>query len=176
MTGSDVIAPAAAATRFTSAVAASGRTIVGRLLPGADLIAGVEAVCDEHAIRFAAITSAYGSLSAASFKVLQLAPGSERPVLMPHEIPGRVEFLAGQGLVCEDGNGIRATHLHGAVSDATGTVMGGHFEPGRNPVYNNMDFTLVELLGVQLTRVWDAATATVEMTVAQRAEDGGNHA
>ena len=41
----------------------------------------------------------------------------------------------------------------------------GHFVPDENPVYNNMDFVLHELLDVSLVRAWDEATATVEMHV-----------
>lgn len=153
---------------FHSVEARPNRIIVGRLLPGADLIHGLEAVCDLHGIRYASIASAYGSLSSASFKILQVrSDNGPRPTLTPHHIDRRVEFLGGQGLICDDGNGQRATHLHGAVSDETGQVMGGHFEPGVNPVYNNMDFTLTELLEVQLSRVWDEETGTVEMGVKQ---------
>jgi uncharacterized protein len=159
---------AAAGKTFRSVEATPNRTIVGRLLPGADLIRGLEAVCDLHGLRYASIASAYGSLSSATFKILQLRPETgPRPTLTSHHIDRRVEFLGGQGLICDDGNGQRATHLHGAVSDETGQVMGGHFEPGVNPVYNNMDFTLTELLDVELSRVWDEDTGTVEMVVKQ---------
>jgi predicted DNA-binding protein with PD1-like motif len=145
--------------------ATAGRTIVGRLHPGADLIAGLEAACDQHGVRFAAVTACYGSLSAAGFKFLQLPPGEERPRLMPHRVDERVEFMGGQGLVCETPAGTRETHLHGSISDALGAVTGGHFMPGENPVYNNMDFVLQELLDVELVREHDPVTDTVEMRV-----------
>ena len=86
-------------------------------------------------------------------------------MLVRQDIDRRVEFLAGQGLVCDDGQGGRATHLHGAVSDEESRVQGGHFEPDINTIYNNLDFVLVELLGVRLTRTWEPETETVEMTV-----------
>jgi uncharacterized protein len=156
--------------QFTAVEATTGRIIVGRLLPGADLIEGIEAICDQHKIRYAAISFAYGSLSSAGFKILNVPSPGERAVLTPHSVDRRVEFLAGQGLVCDDGQGARATHLHGAISDETGTVKGGHFEKGQNPIYNNMDVTLIELLGVRLTRRWDAETQTVEMEVEQLAK------
>jgi predicted DNA-binding protein with PD1-like motif len=152
--------------RFETVEATSGRVIVGRLLPGTDLIEGIEAICDKHRISYAAITFSYGSLASAGFKFLQVPEPGARAVLTPHKIDKRVEFLAGQGLVC-DGETGRAVHLHGAVSDETGTVTGGHFEKGENPVYNNMDVTLIELKGVRLTRRWDPETQTVEMEVEQ---------
>jgi hypothetical protein len=43
--------------------------------------------------------------------------------------------------------------------------MGGHFTFGQNPVYNNMDFVLQELVGVRLVRTHDPVTNTVEMQV-----------
>lgn len=155
---------------FTAVEAAPGRIVVGRLLPGADLIEGIEAICDKHKIRYAAVSFAYGSLSAAGFKILSVPSPGARPVLTAHLVDGRVEFLAGQGLVCDDGQGGRATHLHGAISDETGTLTCGHFEKRQNPIYNNMDVTLIELLGVRSPRRWDAETQTVEMEVEQLAK------
>lgn len=148
--------------RHDSIEATTGRAVIGRLLPGADLIGGLEAVCDEHGLDYASIDFAYGSLSRATFKFLQ-RPDGGRAVLVEHAIDDRVEFIAGQGLVCRDAEGRRATHLHGAISDDAGRVLGGHFVPGGNPVYNNLDFKLVELRGVRLVRQHDPETDTVEM-------------
>jgi predicted DNA-binding protein with PD1-like motif len=152
---------------FEAAQSRTGRILVGRLHPGSDLIAGLEAACDANGVRFAAIVACYGSLSAAGFKFLRLQPGEDRPRLMPHRVNERVEFMGGQGLVCETPDGTRETHLHGSVSDATGVVTGGHFIPGENLVFNNMDFVLEELLDVILIREHDVATDTVEMRVMQ---------
>lgn len=150
---------------FEAAESGNGRVLVGRLHPGADLILGLEAVCDEHDVKFAAITAAYGSLTSAGFKFLQLVAGEERPRLVGHKVDERVEFMGGQGLICERQDGSRETHLHGSISDATGAVRGGHFNPGENPVYNNMDFVIQELLGVRLIRDHDPVTDTIEMRV-----------
>jgi uncharacterized protein len=153
------------APEYEAAPARGGRIIVGRLHPGADLIGGLEAACDAEGVRFAAVTSCYGSLSSAGFKFLQIPPGESHPRLMDHVMDERVEFMGGQGLICETPDGARATHLHGSVSDATGAVLGGHFVPGRNPVFNNMDFVIQELLDVRLVRAHDPVTDTVEMQV-----------
>lgn len=154
-------------TDFSAAEARQGRLIVGRLLPGSDLIHGLEAVCDQHGVRYAAVLFAYGSLSKASFKRLTIPTGQQRAVLTTMQVDKRAEFLAGQGLVCDAGNGGRDTHLHGCISDETGTVVGGHFIPGENPIYNNLDFTLQELLGVRLVRRFEESTQTVEMEIEQ---------
>jgi predicted DNA-binding protein with PD1-like motif len=86
---------------------------------------------------------------------------------MPHSVDRRVEFMGGQGLICERPDGSRETHLHGSISDETGAVLGGHFMVGENPVFNNMDFVIQELLGVRLIREHDPVTDTVEMRVEQ---------
>jgi predicted DNA-binding protein with PD1-like motif len=152
--------------RFHAApISQAGRKVVGRLLPGADLMGGLEAVCDRYDIRYAAVVFAYGSLSRASFKILQKPSDGSDAVLVGTEIGRRVEFMGGQGLVCRDKAGGRATHLHGSVSDESGTVQGGHFNPGENPIYNNLDFLLEELLDVELIRAHDPDTDTVEMRV-----------
>jgi uncharacterized protein len=148
-----------------AAEARPGRLIVGRLHPGTDMIGGLEAACEQHGVRFAAVVACYGSLSSSGFKFLQVPEGESHPRLMPHAVDKRVEFMGGQGLVCERPDGGRETHLHGSVSDETGAVLGGHFEPGRNPVFNNMDFVLQELLDVELIREQDPVTNTVEMKV-----------
>ncbi|HET7028802.1 MAG TPA: PPC domain-containing DNA-binding protein [Candidatus Limnocylindrales bacterium] len=159
---------------FEAAAARPGRLIVGRLHPGADLIEGLEAACDAHGVRFAAVVSCYGSLTRAGFKFLQLPDGETRPRLVAHRVDERVEFMGGQGLVCETPEGGRETHLHGSISDATGAVSGGHFVPAENEVYNNMDFVLQELIGVRLVRAHDPVTDTVEMRV--EADDGASDA
>lgn len=151
--------------RLEAVAANPGRILVGRLHPGSDLIGGLERACDIHTVRFAAVVACYGSLSSARFKLLQLVPGEERPRLVGHKVDERVEFMGGQGLVCENESGRRETHLHGSISDASGAVLGGHFVPGENAVYNNMDFVLQELLGVRLVRAHDVETDTVEMRV-----------
>jgi uncharacterized protein len=151
--------------KIEAAPARAGRAIVGRLHPGIDLIGGLEAACDEHGIQFAAVLACYGSLSSSGFKFLQIPDGEDRARLVDMVVDKRLEFMGGQGLVCVAPDGMRATHLHGSVSDETGSVMGGHFTAGQNPVYNNMDFVLQELLGVRLVRLHDPVTNTVEMQV-----------
>jgi len=153
------------AGQVESAASSGGRIVVGRLHPGTDMIEGLEAACDEHGIEFAAVVSCYGSLSRSTFKYLQLHPGEDKPRLTDEVVDKRLEFMGGQGLICVTPEGKRATHLHGSISDETGTVKGGHFVVGRNPVFNNMDFVLQELRDVRLVRAHDPVTDTVEMSV-----------
>ncbi|HLO36742.1 MAG TPA: PPC domain-containing DNA-binding protein [Candidatus Deferrimicrobium sp.] len=151
--------------KVEAAPARAGRIIVGRLHPGSDLIGGLEAACDEHHVEYAAVLACYGSLSSSGFKFLQVPDGESRARLVDVVLDKRLEFMGGQGLVCAAPDRSRATHLHGSVSDETGAVMGGHFNRDENPVYNNMDFVLQELLDVRLVRTHDPVTNTVEMQV-----------
>lgn len=159
-------------SQFAVAPADGGRIMVGRLLPGSDLIGGLEAICDEHDIAFATVVSCYGSLSSASFKFLQIPAGKARAELVLQRLDERVEFMGGQGLICRTPEGDRDTHLHGSISDARGTLSGGHFVRGANPVYNNMDVVIQELHGVRLIREHDTATDTIEMRVERIDTDG----
>ncbi|MGH9105158.1 MAG: PPC domain-containing DNA-binding protein [Acidimicrobiales bacterium] len=151
--------------RFTGVEAVRGKAVVGRLLRGSDLILGLEGVCDQHGINYGAIQFAYGSLARAQFKVLSPSGDDQTARLIDQLVDDRVEFFGGQGLICRDGEGKRATHLHGSVSDRTGRVTGGHFVAGMNPIYNNLDYLVVELGGVELVRRYDQETGTVEMEV-----------
>ena len=115
--------------QFHAAVAAPGRKLVGRLLPGADLIGGLEAVCEAPGVRYAAVVFAYGSLSSASFKILQRPDDDSPAVLSPFRLDDRVEFLGGQGLICADRDGNRATHLHGIGVGRQRARARGPFQP-----------------------------------------------
>ena len=72
-----------------------GRLVVGRLHPGTDLIRGLEQACDEHGIRFAAVLSCYGSLSAAGFKFLKI-PDGEAESAAHAALPGKARRIHGR--------------------------------------------------------------------------------
>ena len=50
------------ATTFMSAEAKMGRIIVGRILPGSDLVTGIEEICRKHGVRQAMIVGTIGSV------------------------------------------------------------------------------------------------------------------
>ena len=93
------------------------RTFPLRLLPGQDLRAALEAVLAKHQMSAAFVLQGIGSLSVAR---LRLA-GAERPT----ELHGDIEMLTLAGSLSPDG-----AHLHMAVADAQGRVLGGHVAPG----------------------------------------------
>ena len=54
---------------FVSVEAHKGRTIAARLLPGADLVSGIEAVCKVHHLQYGYFASVIGSLQKATYVI-----------------------------------------------------------------------------------------------------------
>jgi len=88
-----------------------------RLQPGADLRQEVEAWISEQQEQAGCVISAVGSLSVAQ---LRLAGATETTA-----IRGELEILSLSGTLSPDG-----AHLHIAVADSSGTVIGGHLCAG----------------------------------------------
>jgi uncharacterized protein len=91
--------------------------VVQRLKPGVDLKDALEELSRNEKIQAGAIVSLVGSLTAAR---LRLAGGEEFL-----EIAGPLEIVSGTGTVSKNG-----FHIHIAVSDNTGRVLGGHLVSG----------------------------------------------
>jgi hypothetical protein len=88
-----------------------------RLAPGEDLRNSIERVARQRRLAAAFIVSAVGSLRCAR---LRYAGRSD-----PATIEGDLEIIALSGTLSQDG-----CHLHAAVSDPDGAVLGGHVLPG----------------------------------------------
>jgi len=90
---------------------------VFRLTHGTDLRAGIEAYAADHAIRAAIVTAAVGCVDEA---VLRLADGRTQ-----RRYRQRFEIVALSGTLSSDGS-----HLHVALADQDGQVIGGHLAYG----------------------------------------------
>jgi len=149
--------------RYTAAQGEIGKVVAARLLPGTDIIEGIEKICEDYGIRYAFVGCSIGSLQKATF--MYLVPKPEVKVKAgystPFELPGPIEFLGGLGVVCEGVNREKLTHFHGTVSDKLDHVYGGHFVKGQNPVLVTMDLIIVEVKGVKLLRKYDEETELV---------------
>ena len=88
-----------------------------RLRPGQDLRAALEAVLSEQGVGAAFVLQGIGSLSVAQLRFAG--------ALDPTELRGDLEILTLAGSLALDG-----AHLHMALSDARGRVVGGHVAPG----------------------------------------------
>ena len=156
--------------RIASGESQIGRMIVGRLLPGTDLMEGLNKICDQYNIKNGVIVDCIGSLRKAVFKFLipnpKLKLGSGYGD--PYTLDGPIEFLGGQGIISQGEDGTRKIHLHGLVNRTSveggkpkpDYVLGGDFgvPKGSNLVLATMDVTILEVRGLNIVRKMDAET------------------
>lgn len=152
--------------RYKAAAGQVGRVIAARLFPGTDLIEGIEKICKDHGIKYAAVVCSIGSLQKATFMYLVPKPEAKMKAgyTAPYELPGPIEFLGGQGIVCEGENGEMITHFHCTISDQLDHVYGGHVVKGKNPILMTMDLVIIEIKGAKLLRKYDAETEVVQFS------------
>lgn len=140
-----------------------GKAVAARILPGTDLIEGIEEICRENNITYAAIPNCFGSFEKAGF--LYLVPQQEAKVGAGYGdleiVEGPVEFLNGTGVVCQR-DGDYETHFHATMCDQHGDVFGGHMVKGKNPVLTTVDIVITEVLGVEMYRSFDEETDLVQ--------------
>jgi hypothetical protein len=127
--------------------ASAGRTFIGRLEKGSDLVAEIERICDERGVS-AAWVSVIGAVQHAAFayyhqgdlRYLELSSGTH------HEIVG---FIGNVSL--RDGKPF--FHAHATFADEHGACVGGHLLRGIKVFV--AEFEIRELLGVDLVRTLD---------------------
>ena len=133
-----------------------------RLGPGADLRAALEALSAAPAGLSAFVVSRIGSLAGARLRLAGAQVGTE--------VTGDVEILSLAGTLSPDG-----AHLHMAIANAAGRVLGGHVG------YGNLVRTTVELLVVQLAdwrlgRQPDPTTGFKELVITRTSTGPGSAA
>jgi predicted DNA-binding protein with PD1-like motif len=120
------------------------QTLPVRLVPGDDLRAALETIARDQAIGAAFVMQGIGSLSVANLRYAGLD--------QPTRLDGDLEILTLAGSLCADG-----AHLHMAVSNAGGRVVGGHVSPGC--------ILIVCLAGVRFSRDLDPRTGFPELSI-----------
>ena len=157
------------------APAENGRVVVSRLLPGTDLLTGIEKICRNNRISCGAVLSVVGSLAGATYQYVSRDPAEPSGVKYsePKVVSRPVEFLSGQGLVGTEEDGSICVHLHGVCIDDSGWVFGGHFGREGNPVLATVEVVLQELRGGQLTRRYDPETGFSLFQMEEPAGVGG---
>lgn len=148
--------------RFQSACGKTGKLVAARLLPGCDVIEGIEAVCREHGIKHAYV-SCFGSFARAGY--MYLVPSPQAKVGAGYgavnRCDGPVEFLNGTGVVCQNA-GNYDTHFHATMCDKDGRVFGGHLVKGENPALTTVDLVVIESESVQMLRTADEETGLTQ--------------
>ena len=122
-----------------------------RLVPGQDLRAALQQALHAHGVQAAFVLQGIGSLSVAQ---LRLA-GADAAT----ELRGDIEILTLAGSLSPDG-----AHLHMAVADAQGRVVGGHVAAGCI-VRPTAEVLIAVLPGHRFAREPDAASGYSELVV-----------
>jgi len=126
-----------------------------RLPPGADLRPALQEALRAHGWDSAFVVAGIGSLSEAR---LRYAGEPVEAVLA-----GPLEILSLAGSLSADG-----AHLHMALADASGRVVGGHVGILGNLVRTTAEILLTPLTEWQLTRAYDGRTGFKELMVSPR--------
>lgn len=122
-----------------------------RLRPGADLRRSLESAVSAHGVVSAFVVSGIGSLSNPRVRFA----GAESETLLK----GAFELLSLSGTLTPDGS-----HLHMAISDHEGFVVGGHVCYG-NTVRTTAEVLLAQPTEWTLSREHDAITGYSELVV-----------
>jgi predicted DNA-binding protein with PD1-like motif len=130
------------------------QTLPLRLMPGDDLRPALEALARDRGLHAAFVLQGIGSLSVATIRYA----GIDEPAVLR----GDFEILTLAGSLSGDG-----AHLHIAVSDATGRVIGGHVTKGCI-VRTTAEILLGVLPDFRFTRETDAHTGFAELVVRPR--------
>ncbi|MES2399519.1 MAG: PPC domain-containing DNA-binding protein [Pseudomonadota bacterium] len=144
------------------------QTLPIRLNPGQDLRSAIEAAVRGANCRAAFVLSGIGSLSSAGLRFA----GAEQP----RRLTGDMEILSLSGTVAFNGTGEGArssSHLHMALSTASGEVFGGHVAPGCT-VHTTAEVLLALLPEWEFSREPDAATGYLELQITQAGRQAGD--
>jgi predicted DNA-binding protein with PD1-like motif len=131
------------------------KTFPIRLTPGQDLRNALEAAVQSQNCRAAFVLSGIGSLTTAGLRFA----GADQP----GRLTGEMEILSLSGTLAFDG-AKTSSHLHMAISTATGQVLGGHVAAGCI-VRTTAEVLLALLPDWQFAREADAATGFDELVV-----------
>jgi len=128
-----------------------------RLQPGVDLRLDLEAWMGEQQEQAGCVISAVGSLSLAQ---LRLAGATQATA-----IHGELEIVSLSGTLSPDG-----IHLHIAIANSSGTVIGGHLCAG-SLVRTTAELVIGLLPEWQFRRELDPATGYAELRISPQAPD-----
>ena len=125
-----------------------------RLQPGDDLRQALETWMGEQEEQAGCVISAIGSLSMVQLRFAGAAAATT--------IHGELEILSLSGTLSADG-----AHLHIAIADSSGAVIGGHLCPG-SLVHTTAELVLGLLPEWRFSRELDPATAYAELRISPR--------
>lgn len=125
-----------------------------RLGPGEDLRRSLSHYCIDHNIDAAYVLSAVGSLAKAMIRFADQLEGNW--------LEQRLEIIALNGTLSRYG-----LHLHIALSDGAGQLLGGHLLDG-SLIYTTAEIVLGIVPGVRFERDIDPATGYLELAIVNK--------
>ena len=129
--------------------------VTKRLLPGQDLRQELETLSKEHDIKAGVLLSLVGGLHHATLRM----PGAQPDNQCIREWEGPFEIVSGTGTFSHDG-----IHIHIAVSDVNGLVIGGHLKNGCI-IANTVEVVIQSFSEMVYRRIMDPATGFTELSV-----------
>jgi uncharacterized protein len=123
--------------------------IVSRIFPGKDLKKGLEDLVNKNGFKSGIIICLVGSITQA---VLRMSNGNKKVFYGPFEI------VSAEGTVSNDG-----VHVHIAISDAEGSVYGGHLLKGCK-VHTTAEISIIKS-EMYFKRIFDPKTGYKELVV-----------
>lgn len=137
-------------TRVKFVSTTSGKKVVGRVMPGSDVITGIEQMAAENGIKNGWV-DCIGSLRETKFFILSVLPEKYPRVGMGYgdaiEKSGPVELIAAQGMLVDG-----ALHLHGTMCGDDGVIYGGHMIKGGSPVLVTCEVCITDAPGLNCAR------------------------
>jgi predicted DNA-binding protein with PD1-like motif len=127
------------------------RAHVLRLKPGQNLLDEIRKFAKAKKIKAGSILSAVGSLTQVTLRFANQPTGTSRE--------GHFEIVSLVGTLNED-----SLHLHAAVSDSTGTTVGGHLT-GENRIYTTLELSIAEYEDYQFNREKDPTFGYDELVI-----------
>jgi uncharacterized protein len=125
-----------------------------RLTPGQDLQTELLAFVKTHKLQAACIVSCVGSLEQAA---LRFANQPDVTIL-----PGKFEIVSLVGTIDSE-----ASHLHLALADSTGKMVGGHVKEG-NRIFTTAEIVIAELPQLVFSREVDSTYGYKELNIRRR--------
>lgn len=127
------------------------RAFALRLAPGEDPRQALEAAIRDRGMRAACVISAVGSVASAKVRLAEDTA--------PSAFEGPFEVVALSGTLSPDG-----AHLHVALADSNGIVIGGHLGIG-SAVHTTLEIVVAELESVAFSREPDPRTGYKELVI-----------
>ena len=154
--------------RVNYACGTTGKMIAARILPGTDLLTGLEEICIKNEVKYGAV-NCFGSFSAAGY--MYLVPMDAKVGAGYGDVikkDGPIEFLSGTGIITQPDKGVTELHFHGTMCDKDGVVFGGHIVKGQCPVLTTVDVVIQEACGVEMIRKYDEETDLTQVFVEEK--------